>query len=199
MTSNMFLIRIRYAPTPKGLRHGQRGGPTQPVPSGLPTRRQGRALEPSCGHDLPTGESPPARAAENGHRPGGRRGRSGHATFRPLATAAASRTIARPDLPAPSGPILPDALTRVLTSRARRRPTSGQARKWVISTHGGKRTMPRHAHARRGQETERRTDAPPFLIFFVTVRLKPHDRNRLHIRATRYRTGVRRARGCSGG
>ncbi|MEQ3273342.1 hypothetical protein [Bifidobacterium catenulatum] len=28
------------------------------------------------------------------------------------------------------------------------------------------RTMPRHAHARRGRETERRTDAPPFLIFF---------------------------------
>ena len=66
MTSNMVLIRIRYAPSPKGLRHGQRGGPTRPGPSGLPTRRQGRALEPSCGHDLPTGESPPARAAENG-------------------------------------------------------------------------------------------------------------------------------------
>ena len=66
MTSNMVLIRIRYAPSPKGLRHGQRGGPARPVPSGLPTRRQGRALEPSCGHDLPPGESPPARAAENG-------------------------------------------------------------------------------------------------------------------------------------
>lgn len=66
MTSNMVLIRIRYAPSPKGLRHGQRGGPARPGPSGLPTRRQGRALEPSCGHDLPTGESPPARAAENG-------------------------------------------------------------------------------------------------------------------------------------
>lgn len=66
MTSNMFIIRIRYAPTPKGLRHGQRGGPARPGPSGLPTCRQGRALEPSCGHDLPTGESPPARAAENG-------------------------------------------------------------------------------------------------------------------------------------
>lgn len=52
---------------------------------------------------------------------------------------------------------------------------------------------------RRGRETERRAGAPPFLIFFVTVRLKPHDRNRLHIRATRYRTGVRRARGRSGG
>ena len=66
MTSNMFLIRIRYAPTPKGLRHGQRGGPARPGPSGLPTCRQGRALEPSRGHDLPTGESPPARAAGNG-------------------------------------------------------------------------------------------------------------------------------------
>ena len=89
-----------------------------------------------------------ARPRKNGHRPDGRRGRSDHATFRPLATAAASRTIARTDLPAPSWPILPDALTRVLTSRARRRPTSGQARKWVISTHGGKRSgapMRRHS------------------------------------------------------
>lgn len=50
------------------------------------------------------------------------------------------------------------------------------------------RTMPRHAHARRGRETERRTDAPPFLIFFWTVRLKPHDRNRLNARATQCRT-----------
>ena len=33
----------------------------------------------------------------------------------------------------------------------------------------------------------------------MTVRLKPHDRNRLHIRATRCRTKVRRARGRSGG
>ena len=44
--------------------------------------------------------------------------------------------------------------------------------------------MPRHAHARRGWETERRTDAPPFLIFFWAVRLKPHDRNRLNACAT---------------
>ena len=65
-----------------------------------------------------------------------------------LAAGAASRTIARPDLPAPSGPILPDTLTRVLTSRARRRPTSGQARKWVISTHGGKRTIRASADGR---------------------------------------------------
>lgn len=40
-----------------------------------------------------------------------------------------------------------------------------------------------HIHARR--ETDH---APPFLIFFWTVRLKPHDRNRLNARATRCRT-----------
>ena len=37
-------------------------------------------------------------------------------------------------------------------------------------------------------------------IFFWTVRLKPHDRNRLHARATHPEPqGVRRARGRSGG
>ena len=145
---------------------------------------RGRIDRPPC-PGRPNARHP--RPRKNGHRPDGRRGRSDHTTFRPLATAAASRTIARPDLPAPSGPILPDTLTRVLTSRARRRPTSGQARKWVISTHGRKRTIRASADGRsasrdadpiptterappcpvrRGRETERRTDAPPFLIFF---------------------------------
>ena len=90
-----------------------------------------------------------------------------------LTAAAASRTIARPDLPAPSGPILPDALTRVLTSRARRRPTSGQARKWVISTHGGKRSG---APMRRP------------LSFSFEPFACGKDRNRLNARATRCRT-----------
>ena len=47
----------------RGSRRGSRG--TTPRPLRIPAR-QSKALEPSCGHDLPTGESPPARAAENG-------------------------------------------------------------------------------------------------------------------------------------
>ena len=34
------------------------------------------------------------------------------------------------------------------------------------------RNMPRHAHARRGRETERRATAPPSFFFFRTVRLR---------------------------
>lgn len=47
----------------RGSRRGSRG--TTPRPLRIPAR-QSKALEPSCGHDFPTGESPPARAAENG-------------------------------------------------------------------------------------------------------------------------------------
>lgn len=176
-------------PTKPDTKTDRKNCSTEPCPTGHhthATRKTGQGTDrpPPC-PGRPNARHP--RPRKNGHRPDGRRGRSDHTTFRPLATAAASRTIARPDLPAPSGPILPDTLTRVLTSRARRRPTSGQARKWVISTHGRKRTIRASADGRsasrdadpiptterappcpvrRGRETERRTDAPPFLIFF---------------------------------
>ena len=68
-----------------------------------------------------------------------------------------------------------------------RSPTAMEDRRRATPIQSRQRTMPRHAHARRGRETERRIGAPPFLIFFWTVRLKPHDRNRLNARATQCR------------
>ena len=50
------------------------------------------------------------------------------------------------------------------------------------------RIMPRHAHARRGRETERRPGRRRRKNFLAAVRLKPLDHNRLHVCATRYRT-----------
>ena len=65
-----------------------------------------------------------------------------------------------------------------------RSPTAMEDRRRATPIQSRQRTMPRHAHARRGRETERRIGAPPFLIFFWTVRLTPNDRNRLNARAT---------------
>ena len=88
------------------------------------------------------------RPRRNGHRPDGRRGRSG-----PFGANPPGHAHARPHIP------------RAETPHQRAGPQVG------------------HIHARR--ETDH---APPFLIFFWTVRLKPHDRNRLNARATQCRT-----------
>ena len=162
MTSNMVLIRIRYAPSPKGLRHGQRGGPARPGPSGLPTRRQGRALEPSRGHDLPTGESPSAPAPRPGKRTEPERPRP-----RPMPCAL------RLPMPWVRGPVS-HAVPTVLSHCARRR----------RAPRGCRLRPPTVGY---GRETELAQPLAPFEFSFEPFACGK-DRNRLSARATRCRT-----------
>ena len=71
---------------------------------------------------------------------------------------------------------------------ARRVPRRGRRTLRFAPGRFRQRNMPRHAHARRGRETERRPGRRRRKNFLAAVRLKPLDHNRLHVRATRYRT-----------
>ncbi len=93
----------------------------------------------------------------------------------------------------------PPEPTQAAHARQKPRPRREQRTLRFASGQARQRNMPRHAWRggagkRSGAQARRRRKN-----FLAAVRLKPLDHNRLHVRATQYRTDVRRARGRSDG